>query len=116
MKTHLVKDSYSESHTAAQLSTFRNTGNVRIDGGTFSMTNTTAEQRTHMDSGKLHLHSDVRLPPWGLTLIVCSKVGNLRHTMAILIAHQDTVTKGGPIQEVHTQGILAETEMILNRH
>jgi len=41
-----------EDNYYSELSTFRNTENVSIHGGTFSMTN--AEQRTHMDSGKLH--------------------------------------------------------------
>ena len=62
MPTRLPEDYDSESHTGAQLSTFRNTDSVSIHGGSFSMTSTTAEQRTHMDSGKLHLHG-LKLTP-----------------------------------------------------
>ena len=55
MTTNLSED-YSENHTGAQLSTFRNIKNVSIHGGSFSMTSTTTEQRTHADSGKLQMH------------------------------------------------------------
>lgn len=60
MTTNLSEDDSSEGHTGA---TFRNTETVNIYGGHFSMTSTTAEQTTHMESGKLYLHGDVWLPP-----------------------------------------------------
>ena len=115
MPTKLPENYDSDSHTGAQLSTFRNTDSVSIHGGSFSMTSTTAEQRTHMDSGKLHLHG-LKLTP----ICVYSK-GGLKYTVARLVglvAHQDFAIKGGLIPGICTraQGTLDKTDMILNRH